>query len=300
MTVAQRGEAERLLPFLYSLDARAASERLLSLGAAAVEPLIRVLSGQYPLPDLAKVEATEIDGVLLVCFGAAALPDAAAGRERAAYLLGEIADERAVAPLAAAYGRETERHAKLAMARALGMIGHQDAVEVLVAALETPAWTPHYRLLVDDLARLGGERAIEPLIRLAQRPAYSYGSAARAAQALLAYRDDSRVLDGLTGALRLDAEFATLEAVTGALVEIGDRRGAQGLLRLVEQMLALPAECWDAREENLSETDQGEIFHVLKTEFRSAVSAIRKIGDAETSAALERALAAAPGDVPEH
>ena len=294
----QASEAERLIPYLYSLDARAAGERLVALGAASVEPLIRVLSGQYPIPDLTKVQAVEVDGVLLVCVGTDAPPDTAVARERAAYILGDIDDVRAVEPLITAFGRENERHTKLAMVRALGKIGDPRAIESLIAALEAPAWTPHFRYLVDDLARLGGERAIAPLIRLAQSRAYTYGSAAQAARALVAHRADPRVLDGLIGALRLDAEFATLEAITAGLAQIGDARGAGALLKLAQEMIALPAERWDEREDNMSETDQGVIFHILKTEFRSAISAIRQIGDAETSAALEQALTAAPGYVP--
>jgi len=286
-------QAERLIPYLYSLDARAASERLIALGAAAVEPLMRVVSGEYPLPDLTKVQAVEIDGVLLECVGTDAGANADAARERAAYILGDIGDARAVDTLIAAHAKEAERHAKLAMARALGRIGDARAVDTLIAALAAPAWTPHYRYLVDDLARLGGERAIEPLIRQMQREGYSYGSAAQAARALLAYKDDARVLDGLIDGLRIEGEFATQEAVIGALGEIGGAKAAQALLKLVNAMIALPAERWDEREENLSETDQGVIFHMLKTGFRDAVKAIRRIGDAETRAALEQALAGA-------
>lgn len=288
---AEAAQVERLIPYLYSLDARAASERLIALEGEAVEPLLRVVSGEYPLPDLTKTQAVEIDGVLLACVGTDAGANADAARERAAYILGDIGDARAVDTLIAAHAKETERHAKLAMARALGQIGDARVVDTLIAALAAPAWTPHYRVLVDDLARLGGERAIEPLIRQVQREGYSYGSAAQAARALLAHQNDPRVVDGLIGGLRVDAEFATLEAVIAVLGEIGGRKAAQGLLTLVNAMTALPAERWDEREENLSETDQGVTFHILKTEFRDAVKAIRRCGDAETSAALDTALA---------
>ncbi|MEP7290838.1 MAG: HEAT repeat domain-containing protein, partial [Chloroflexota bacterium] len=189
-----------------------------------------------------------------------------------------------------------ERHARLAMVRALGKIGDSRAVEVLIAALETPAWTPDYRRLVDDLAQLGGERAIDPLIRLVQSKTYTYGSAAQAARVLLNHRADPRVLDGFIAALRLDAEFSnvefsTLQALIAGLAEIGDPRGAQSLLKWVSEMVALPAGRWDDHDENLSETDQGVVFHVLKTEYRDAVNAIRKIGDPATIAALDQIAA---------
>ena len=109
---------------------------LIALGKDAVEPLIQVVSGVYPLPDLTKVEALELDGVPLACIGTNAAVNADAAKERAAYILGDIGDARAVDSLIAAHARESERHAKLAIARALGKIGNAQAVDSLIAALE--------------------------------------------------------------------------------------------------------------------------------------------------------------------
>src|SRR5664279_3160442 len=255
-------DAERLIPYLYTLDARAAGSHLVALKAAAVNPLIAVLDGSYPLPDLRRLDLTEI---ACVAVGTA---DSDAARERAAYLLGDIGDPRAVDALIAAFARETDRYIRLAVVRALGKIGDPRAIEPLIAALALPAWTPDYCLLVDDLARIGGERAVEPLIRVMQSTSYSYGSGARAARILTPRHADPRVLDGLIGALRLDAEFATLQAVIAALVESKTARGVQALLIFVGAMIALPPERWDQREDNLSETDSGVNFHILKTEFQ--------------------------------
>jgi HEAT repeat protein len=231
-----------------------------------------------------------------------AAPDSAAARERAAYLLGDIGDRRAVEPLIAAYARETDRYIRLAVVLALGKLGDPRGIDTLIAALETPAWTPDYARIVDDLARIAGSRAIEPLIRVARSPGYTYGAAARAAQALLTFRAtvgaDPRVLDSLIAALRLDAEIATVQAVIAALAEIGDPRGAEALIALIRAALQLPAEHWDEREANLSENDQGVVFHVLKSHFGAAVAVVRKIGEARTVAMLEEALRRAPPYIP--
>lgn len=297
--ITRTGEAERLIPYLYSLDARAAGDRLTALGAAAVEALVSVISGAAAVPDLRQLVAVEVDGVPLECIGAGEAPNPTAARERAAYLLGDIGDARAVEPLLAALNSENDRYVRLAMLLALGKIGDRRAFGALVAALEGTVWTPDFRKIVDDTARIGGEHSVLPLIRFVQREDYTYGAAAHAARALIRLRrDDPRVLDGLTRALRLDAEFSTLEAVSEALGELGEARGAQALLAFVREMTARPADCWDERQENLSETDAGVVFHVLKTELRNAAAAVRKIGDPATTAELERVLAAAPAYIP--
>lgn len=295
---AEVGEAERLVPYLYTLDARAAGERLAALGAASVDALIRVISGAYVVPDLNKLEAATVDGVLLVCVGADEPPNYAAAKERAAYLLGDIGDTRVVEPLLTALKSESDRYVRLAMLLALGKTGDARAFGALVSALEGAVWTPDYRRIVADVARVGGTRAITPLIRFVQRQDYTYGAAAHAARALAAFKGDARVVDGLSGALRLGAEFSTLEAVSAALGEIGEVRGAQALLKLMREMTALPAECWDERQDNLSETDDGVVFHVLKTEFRVAADAIRQIGNADALKELAQILANAPGYIP--
>ncbi len=284
-------EAARLIPYLYTADAREAGSRLVVLGAAAVEPLIAVLNGQQAIPDLSPLDLPP------PLRGAA--PEADAAKERAAYLLGEIGDRRAVEPLIAAFARETDQYIRLAAVRALGMIGDPRAVDTLIAALEIPPWSPDYCALVDDLARIGGARAVEPLIRVLRSPHYTYGGAARAARALLAWRSDPRVLDGLIAALRLDAELSTVDALIAALVELGDPRGARALLALIGVMVRLPPERWDDRDDNLSETDQGVTFHVLKRQFRRAVAAVRQIGDAAALAALDGILKDAPSYISE-
>jgi HEAT repeat protein len=290
--------AEGLIPYLYTYNARLASRELVALGAASVDSLIAVMSGAYPVPDLAPLERTDESRTLLGCLGVPPSPDGAAARERAAYLLGDIGDPRAVAPLIAAFAGESNRFMRMAIVRALGKIGDPRATDTLIAALAAPAWTPDFCILVDDLARIGADRAIEPLIGVVQSQSYSYGSASRAARILAQRTGDPRVLDGLIGGLRLDAEFSTVQAVIEGLVTLNDPRGATGLLAFVRQMLALPVDRWDCREDNLSETDQGVIFHVLKTEFGDSIRAIRQIGDAATVAALDQALSAAPGYVP--
>ena len=290
-------DAEGLIPYLYTYNAQLASRHLVELGAAAVAPLIAVLRGASTVPDLAPLERTPESRALLGCLNVPSAPNCAAARERAAYLLGDIGDERAVEPLIAAFVGESDRYMRMALVRALGQIGDARALDTLIAALASPAWTPDFCILVDDLARIGGERAIEPLIGVMQSVTYSYGSAALAVRLLADRRADPRVLDGLVGALRLDAEFATLEALIEVMSEIGDPRGAEALLKLVNEMIDLSPERWDDRYDNLSETDQGVTFHVLRTEFQAAVAAIRQIDDEETVAALEAVLSAAPAAI---
>jgi HEAT repeat protein len=282
-------EIERLIVLLYSADAREAGARLAALGAAAVEPLIAILNRQYLAPDLSQLNTIGAIG---------SAPDVTAARERAAYVLGDIGDPRAVDTLLAAYAGETDRHIRLAAALALGKIGDPRAVDTLLAALDAPIWTPDDARIVDDLVRMAGSRAVEPLIRLVRRRGYTYGAAARAVTALLAFRTDPRVLDGLIAALRLDAEIATVQALIAALAELRDPRGAQALVALIRTMMQLPVERWGEREENLSETEQGVVFHVLKSHFRAAVAAVRKIGGVQTLAALEDALRGAPSHIP--
>lgn len=275
-------KVEPLLAQLYSADARDAGEQLAALGSAAVEPLITVLNGQHPTPNM-----THFGGI-------GSEPDSAAARERAAYLLGDIGDARAVEPLIAAYAYERSRYMRLAVALALGKIGDTRAADTLIALLDTAPFTPNYAQVVDDYARIAGADAIEPLLRVVQNPHYTYGGAAHAARALAKYHADPRVLPGLIAGLRPDAEIATVRALIDVLAETGDARAADGLLRFINALIQLPPERWDGRDENLSETDSGVVFHVLKAEFGEAVAAVRKIGGAEACAELDRLLNGAP------
>ncbi|MFN8563580.1 MAG: HEAT repeat domain-containing protein [Anaerolineae bacterium] len=278
-------EVEPLLAHLYSADAREAADRLVALGAPAVEPLIALLSGQHPTPDW-----TQFEG-----FGAA--PDTNAARERAAYILGDIGDPRAVEPLIAAYARESDRYIRLAAVLALGKIGDPRGLPTLTAALDAPAWTPAYARIVDDFARIAGASAVEPLIRVVQSAHYTYGGAAHAARALAHLRADLRVLPGLVAALRPDAEITTVEALIDVLAETGDPRAGGALLGFVGALIRLPPERWDDRDENRSETDQGVEFHIFRTYLQAASGAIRKMGSLEAITALERLLGSAPGYV---
>lgn len=287
-------EAEALIPYLYSYDAREAAVRLAEMGAPAIEPLIAVVSGQHPTPDLSRLPPA-LDGNQRQLTGTtAATPNADAARERAAYVLGEIGDARAVEALVAAYRRESDRFIRLAAARALGKIGDERGTDVLCDALAGRPWTPDYRYLVDDLARLGGERAIPVLIGLLRRDDHTYGCAALAAGYLLRFRDDPRVIDGLIGGLRADAEFATVRAAVAALAEIGGAQANAGLLAFVGALAALPPERWDDRDDNLSETEQGVVFHVLRTELADAAQALRRSGDPEVIAPLDALLERVP------
>ncbi len=292
-------EVEQLISYLYTFDARAAAIRLIEIGSSAVEPLIGVINGMREAPDVRRLKKTAgVPAPLISCLELMPQIDSAAAKERAAYILGDIGDTRAVEPLISAYPQESERHIQLAILRALGKIGDVRAVDTLIAALDVPPWTPEYAIVISDLDRIGGERVVEPLIRFLQTPRYSYGCAARAINALARRQSDPRVLDAIIGALRLDAEFVTLDAAFAALEDIGDQRGVKALLNLINQMSGQPADCWDDRDDNLSETDQGVIYHVLRTEFLRAVEVIRHIGDADASAALEHVLFSAPAYIP--
>ncbi|HVU15056.1 MAG TPA: HEAT repeat domain-containing protein [Phototrophicaceae bacterium] len=288
-------EVEQLISYLYTFDARAAATRLIEIGAAAVEPLVAVINGTREAPDVWRLKkAADVPAPLITCLELMPQIDSAAAKERAAYVLGDIGDTRAVEPLITAYPHESERHIRLAILRALGKIGDARAVDTLIAALDVPPWTPEYTIVISDLDRIGGERIVEPLIHFLHRPRYSYGCAARAIHALVRRRNDPRVLDAIIDSLRLDAEFVTLDAAFSALEDIGDRRGVKALLNLINQMIDQPAECWDDRDDNLSETEQGVIYHVLRTEFQRAVAVIRRVGDADASAVLDRTLDSAP------
>jgi HEAT repeat protein len=279
-------EIEPLIAQLYSADARAAGDRLAALGAAAVEPLIGVLNGQHQIPNLSLFDS----------IGTA--PDSSAARERAAYLLGDIGDRRAVEPLIAAYTRESDRYIRLATVLALGKIGDARAVDTLTAALDTTPWTPDYARIIDDFARIAGAGSVEALLRVVKSPHYTYGGAAHAARTLATLRADARVLPGLIDALRLDAEIATVQALIDVLADFGDARAADALISFIGAMIQLPPERWDGRDENLSESDQGVVFHIVKTHFGAATTAVREIGSAEALAALERLLRSAPTYVP--
>ncbi|MCC6802617.1 MAG: HEAT repeat domain-containing protein [Anaerolineae bacterium] len=285
MPDAPPAEIEPLLAQLYSADAREAGERLVALGSAAVEPLIAVLNGQHPLPDM------RLYG------GIGSVPDSAAARERAAYLLGDIGDARAVEPLIAAYARETSRYTRLAIARALGKIGDGRAAPTLVALLDDIPFTPDYAHIVDDYARIAGANAVEPLLRVVRSRRYSYGGAAHAVRALARLRADPRVLPGLIDALRTDAETATVLALIDTLAETSDARAIDALIGFIGVMIQLPPERWDERDENRSETDAGVVFHILKAPFRAAAAAVRKTGSAEARARLEHLLGSAPAYV---
>jgi HEAT repeat protein len=277
-------EIEQLIPQLYSFDARVASRRLVELGVPAVVPLIAVLRGEYPVPD-----------VIVTSIGVPAPPDAEAARERAAYLLGEIGDARAVDPLMATFAGTSDRYIRLAAARALGRIGDARGVDTLIAALATPVWTPDCNDLVAAVHRIDPERAIEPLIGVLLSERHTYGCAAHAARLLGERKDDPRVVAALCAALGLDAEFVTFQTVIDQLAHVDDPRVNQALLNVIANMIRESPERWDDREDNLSETDEGVEFHVLKTEFALAAAALRQRG---AGSALDRLLKDAPEYAP--
>lgn len=159
-------EIEMLLPYLYRLDAREASARLVEKGAAAVDPLLRVLDGSYPLPTLERHALTAVEEALLECTGIESPLNAEEARARAAYLLGMIGSPRAVAPLMAAFRREQEPLVTTAIVRALGEIGDRRTLDILVGALCADTEFETLKAAITGVAAIGDARGARGLLAL--------------------------------------------------------------------------------------------------------------------------------------
>lgn len=159
-------QVDQLIPYLYRLDARAASSRLTELGDEAVDPLIRVLNGSYPLPDIEPNALTAVEEALLECAGIETPLNALEARARAAHLLGMIGSARAVPALIMAFGRERERMVHMAIVQALGAIGDRRALDILTGALCADTEFATLRAAIGGVGVIGDARGARSLLAL--------------------------------------------------------------------------------------------------------------------------------------
>jgi HEAT repeat protein len=163
------------------------SQALAEIGEPAIEPLIQALSSQSP-----------------------------SGRAYAARALGLIGTTRAFSPIVAQLAREEDGDAKLLMIEALGGIGGDQAVEVLLPYLTTPqqqnrGWI--VRVAANALGRIGAEAVIQPLAEILSAD-LDWLARLGAAEALRKIKDQ-RVAGALRKALKDEDPRVKAEAVAG-------------------------------------------------------------------------------------
>ena len=124
----------------------------------------------------------------------------------------------------------------------------EPTVEPLIALLDNSKYSDKWFHIADALGHIGDKRATEPLIRMLENPASrDYVLARKYAAYAFAELKDARAVDVLIGMLheRLhieedgeiydEPEHETIEAVAGALTEIGDPRALEPIVnRLLE------------------------------------------------------------------
>lgn len=243
--LGQIGDARAASPLItlfkdgYSDVRQAAIDSLVQIGAPAVAPLIDVLQviteGVRPA---AKALVRIGEPAVKPLIGALEDPDKTV-REAAAYILGDIGDNRAVEPLIGALG-DPEKTVREAATYVLGKIGDRRAVEYLVIILRDENEWSVRRAAASALAKLGwkpdqdatgaiywiarhqyeeciqiGEPAVEPLITALF--AKDLDERMHAAEAL-GQIGDARAVDSLIAAI---SENRVQQAAADALVQIG-------------------------------------------------------------------------------
>ncbi len=241
---------EQLLNNLYHPDVHvreAGEKEIRRAGAAAVEPLIAVLKGEYPKPRFDPPKRTT--GILRPFVTA---PDPREieidARRRAASLLGHLQDSRAADALNAVT-RDTDVEVRSNAALSLGELHDPRAVEPLCAALQSPDYVIRAEA-ASRLGELGDRRAVEPLIIVLQK--------------------DGRTLPRWRA--------------TQALGRLGDSRARPPLQHSLMELLELPASEWAPpnRDEMYEETVQ-----VTWTTCGHLLEALAELGAAETLPSLE-------------
>lgn len=192
-------------------------------------------------------------------------------RSRAAYVLGQIRDTRAVEPLLILI-QDANENVRSNTAYSLGRLGDRRAVEPLIQALHDEHSTTRYNAAA-ALGELGDARATEPLVRLlndsdnslryrvvialgalgnthAVPPLISalldhYEIVSRAAAESLGNLQDTRAVEPLLAALHATS-LVVRRAAAAALGHIGDLRAVPALMN------ALGDAAWDVRQAAVS------------------------------------------------
>jgi HEAT repeat protein len=163
------------------------SQALAEIGEPAIEPLIQALSSQNPQ-----------------------------ARAYAARALGLMGTTRAFGSIATQLAKEEDGDAKLLMIEALGGIGGDQAVEVLLPYLTTPqqqnrGWI--VRVAANALGRIGAEAVIQPLAEILSTD-LDWLARLGAAEGLRKIKDQ-RVAGPLRKALKDEDPRVRAEAVAG-------------------------------------------------------------------------------------
>ena len=173
------GDKRAVEPLIYALKKdKSKSKRVQRSAAAAlgkigdkraVEPLIDAVNNDEDVRRsaaraLGNLDVDDKRVVELVELLIKALRDEDSdAQSAAAYVLGEIGDERAVEPLIYALKKDKSKQVRANAAAALGKIGDKRAVQPLIDALsDEKNWVR--RNAVHALGEIGDKRAVEPLI----------------------------------------------------------------------------------------------------------------------------------------
>jgi HEAT repeat protein len=274
---------------------RAVGAALARLGDAAIEPLCNVL--RHERSDEARLAAA-VDA-LVACVGR--VDETVLGLTNssdvalvcdAAQILGRRKYTKALARLAVLAAAEDDNVA-LAAFEAVGRIGGDAAIDVLVAAVESRNFFRAFPA-IDVLGRTGDPRAVAPLCDLLSHPHYAI-EAARA----LGHAAQPNAVPALA-ALLLKPNDAQVRTVAASLVEIHDRSaerfGPSSTVR--EAMLMVDASAASRRlTQSLVGADEAERTAICRVlgwlGGMNATTALVEMLDAEPAAAMAAAVAIA-------
>ena len=136
-------------------------------------------------------------------------------REKAAWILGQIGDRKAVPPLISAWRRDRSE-SRSTMAWALGTIGDSRAVSALIASVSEPSAEAR-GMAAWALGNIGDRVAVEPILPLLHDPDATVRHAAAYALGLLG---DRRAIEPLRAAVN-DSDRLVREAAMTSLRQLG-------------------------------------------------------------------------------
>jgi HEAT repeat protein len=188
---------------------------LVKEGSAVVEPLIRTLERKDTPLDARKISVNLLGEIgdqraVAPLIGALGENDSSV-RQDAANALGKIRDSRAVESLIDTLNH-SDRYSCQAAIRALGAIGDERAVEPLITIFKNPSNPVH--AAAEALGRIGDVRAVGPLIEALSQ---SERNGSRSAAEALGMIGDSRAVEPLISAMREHCDKYTRKAAAEAL-----------------------------------------------------------------------------------
>ena len=141
---------------------------------------------------------------------------------KAACILGELGDKRAVEPLIAALGNRIAIWRQIEIVRVLTSLGDVRAVELLLTRLkEDYVYLNEKKEIIDAVAELGDSRGVDPLLKILDYYDPTYQDAAIAAAITLGKLGDQRAIEPLINSFSVNSR-GVRRAVAVALGALGE------------------------------------------------------------------------------